>query len=121
MAPAKRFRDLDLLSGGEKSLAALALLFALHSYQRAPFLILDEVDAALDAHNVRALRRYLKQKADFQCIVISLKEALFTRSDSLVGVYKDRANDTSRTLSLGLNEYRRAAGELEEEIIELCN
>ncbi|WFC98827.1 Structural maintenance of chromosomes protein 1 [Malassezia yamatoensis] len=47
MPPMKRFRDMDQLSGGEKSIAALALLFAIHSYQPAPFFVLDEVDAAL--------------------------------------------------------------------------
>lgn len=47
MPPMKRFRDMDQLSGGEKTIAALALLFAIHSYQPAPFFVLDEIDAAL--------------------------------------------------------------------------
>ena len=47
MPPMKRFRPMDQLSGGEKSIAALALVFAIHSYRPAPFFVLDEVDAAL--------------------------------------------------------------------------
>lgn len=47
MPPMKRFRDMDQLSGGEKTMAALALLFAIHTFQPAPFFVLDEVDAAL--------------------------------------------------------------------------
>lgn len=48
MPPMKRFRDMEQLSGGEKTVAALALLFATHSFRPAPFFIMDEVDAALD-------------------------------------------------------------------------
>jgi len=53
MPPMKRFRDMDQLSGGEKTMAALALLFSIHSYRQAPFFVLDEVDAALDNVNVK--------------------------------------------------------------------
>lgn len=53
MPPMKRFRDMDQLSGGEKTMAALALLFSVHSYRQAPFFVLDEVDAALDNVNVK--------------------------------------------------------------------
>jgi hypothetical protein len=48
MPPMKRFRDMYQLSGGEKTVASLALLFAIHSYHPAPFFVMDEVDAALD-------------------------------------------------------------------------
>jgi structural maintenance of chromosome 1 len=56
MPPMKRFRDMDQLSGGEKTMAALALLFSIHSYRQAPFFVLDEVDAALDNVNVKKVR-----------------------------------------------------------------
>lgn len=48
MPPMKRFRDMEQLSGGEKTVAALSLLFAIHSFRPAPFFVMDEVDAALD-------------------------------------------------------------------------
>jgi structural maintenance of chromosome 1 len=53
MPPMKRFRDMEQLSGGEKTVAALALLFAIHSFHPAPFFVMDEVDAALDNINLR--------------------------------------------------------------------
>lgn len=49
-------RDMDQLSGGEKTMAALALLFSVHSFRQAPFFVLDEVDAALDNVNVKKVR-----------------------------------------------------------------
>ncbi len=54
--PGKRFMDMTHLSGGEKTVAALALLFAINSFSPAPFIVLDEVDAALDARNVAKVR-----------------------------------------------------------------
>jgi len=103
MPPAKRFRDMHLLSGGEKTLAALALVFAVHFYQKPPFMVLDEVDAPLDSYNVRSIRRYL-QKASFQAVVISLKDDFFSRADCLFGVYKDQADDQSGILSIQLKD-----------------
>jgi structural maintenance of chromosome 1 len=55
MPPMKRFRDMEQLSGGEKTVAALALLFAIHSFRPAPFFVMDEVDAALDNGTYRML------------------------------------------------------------------
>lgn len=52
VAPGKRFRPMDNLSGGEKTIAALALLFAVHGRNPAPFFVLDEIDAALDNTNI---------------------------------------------------------------------
>jgi structural maintenance of chromosome 1 len=62
MPPTKRFRDMEQLSGGEKTVAALALLFALHSYRPSPFFVLDEVDAALDATNVARVAHYVRSR-----------------------------------------------------------
>jgi len=61
--PMKRFREIEQLSGGEKTIAALALLFAIHTYRPAPFFVLDEVDAALDNVNVQRIARYIKHLA----------------------------------------------------------
>ncbi|KAJ7638242.1 condensin complex subunit SMC1 [Roridomyces roridus] len=107
MPPMKRFRDMDQLSGGEKTVAALALLFAIHSYQPAPFFVLDEVDAALDNTNVAKIANYISSQASdaFQFIVISLKGSLYERGKSLVGIYRDQEVNSSRTLTLDLTQY----------------
>lgn len=107
MPPMKRFRDMDLLSGGEKTIAALALLFAIHSFQPSPFFVLDEVDAALDNSNVNKIANYIKKYAgpNFQFIVISLKSSLFERSDALVGIYREQRENSSKTVTLDLRDY----------------
>jgi len=110
--PGKTMRSLGQLSGGEKTVAALALLFAVHSYRRAPFMVMDEVDAALDSGNVHKVSHYVRQRATHrdpasrvQCLVVSLKDAFFHKASSLIGVCKDvRAPVlTSRSLTLELD------------------
>uniref|UniRef100_A0A9J8CKH0 Structural maintenance of chromosomes protein n=2 Tax=Cyprinus carpio TaxID=7962 RepID=A0A9J8CKH0_CYPCA len=101
VAPGKRFRPMDNLSGGEKTVAALALLFAIHSYKPAPFFVLDEIDAALDNTNIGKVANYIKDQSvqNFQAIVISLKEEFYTKADSLIGVYPEvRITQTSCVL-----------------------
>lgn len=107
MPPLKRFRDIDFLSGGEKTIAALALLFTIHSFQPSPFFVLDEVDAALDNSNVSKIANYIRKNAgpNFQVIVISLKNSLFEKSDALVGIYREHQENCSKTVSLDLREY----------------
>jgi structural maintenance of chromosome 1 len=106
MPPMKRYRDMEYLSGGEKTIAALALLFAIHSYHPAPFFVMDEVDAALDNVNVLKLCNYIRQRSkDFQCIVISLKDMFFEKSESLVGICRDAPTNSSRTLTLDLTRF----------------
>jgi len=109
--PGKRFFPMDLLSGGEKSMASMALLFAMHSYQPPPFMILDEVDAPFDRKNTDSLVRYLN-KLKFQCLVISLKDTFFKNSDSLVGVYKDKLAQTSGVVTLPLRKLGDESREL---------
>jgi len=107
MPPMKRFRDMEQLSGGEKTVAALALLFAIHSYQPSPFFVLDEVDAALDNTNVAKVANYIRAQASdtFQFVVISLKGSLYERGHSLVGIHRDQDLNSSRTLTLDLTQY----------------
>ena len=120
MPPMKRFRDMDLLSGGEKTMAALALLFAIHSYQPAPFFVLDEIDAALDNSNVLKISNYIKKHAgpNFQFIVISLKSTLFENSDSLVGIYREQRENSSKTVTLDLRNYEDDHEEVSQQLHE---
>jgi len=111
MPPMKRFRDMEQLSGGEKTMAALSLLFAIHSYRPAPFFIMDEVDAALDNVNVLKVCNYIRQRSgDFQCIVISLKDMFYERSESLVGICRDVSSSASRSMTLDLTKFDRKSG-----------
>merc|ERR1712073_273578 len=87
VAPGKRFQPMSNLSGGEKTIAALALLFAVHSYQPAPFFVLDEIDAALDNTNIGKVASYIEsQKGSMNIMVISLKEEFYSHADALVGI-----------------------------------
>ena len=83
-------------------MAALALLFAIHSYQPSPFFVLDEVDAALDNTNVARIANYIHDHAapGMQFIVISLKNGLFQNSEALVGIYRDQVENSSKSLTL---------------------
>ncbi|PXF44817.1 Structural maintenance of chromosomes protein 1 [Gracilariopsis chorda] len=106
MPPTKRFRDMDQLSGGERTVAALALLFAIHDFRPSPFFVLDEIDAALDNLNVGRVSAYVRSRApDLQTIVISLKDSFYERADALVGIYRDLALQASRLLTLDLTEF----------------
>eukprot|EP00398_MALV-I-01_sp_L67-1_P000513 gene513-319_t len=93
MAPGNRIRDLSAMSGGERTMAACALLFALVSYRPPPFLVLDEVDAHLDAKNVDRLCNFFAKHAEFQTLVISLKDKFYASCDMLAGVYRHVLKD----------------------------
>lgn len=86
-------------------MAALALLFAIHSYQPSPFFVLDEIDAALDNTNVARIATYIHDHAapGMQFIVISLKTGLFQNSEALVGIYRDQADNSSNSLTLDVS------------------
>ncbi|KAM9245557.1 structural maintenance of chromosomes protein 1B [Leptosomus discolor] len=108
VAPGKRFMPMDCLSGGEKSVAALALVFAIHSFRPAPFFILDEIDAALDNTNIDKVSSFIREQAhqQLQMIVISLKEEFYSRADALIGVCPEHDDFMfSRVLTLDLTEY----------------
>merc|ERR1712061_265921 len=82
VAPGKRFQPMSNLSGGEKTIAALALLFAIHSYEPAPFFVLDEIDAALDNTNIGKVASYISDRTGrgMNVIVISLKDEFYAHS-----------------------------------------
>uniref|UniRef100_A0A672U0J1 Structural maintenance of chromosomes protein n=1 Tax=Strigops habroptila TaxID=2489341 RepID=A0A672U0J1_STRHB len=108
VAPGKRFMPMDSLSGGEKSVAALALVFSIHSFRPAPFFILDEIDAALDNTNIDKVSSFIREQAheQLQMIVISLKEEFYSKADALIGVCPEHDDIMfSRVLTLDLTEY----------------
>lgn len=83
----KRSQSLTLLSGGEKALTAIALLFALQSVRPSPFSILDEIEAALDDVNILRFTKYLRKLAgDMQFILITHRRETMEHSDSLYGI-----------------------------------
>uniref|UniRef100_A0A3Q1BKE6 SMC hinge domain-containing protein n=1 Tax=Amphiprion ocellaris TaxID=80972 RepID=A0A3Q1BKE6_AMPOC len=108
VAPGKRFMSMENLSGGEKAIAALAFIFAIHSFRPAPFFILDEVDAALDNSNIGKVTSFIREesKDNMQIIIISLKQEFFSRADALLGVYSTFDECMfSRILTLDLRPY----------------
>merc|ERR1712136_353739 len=118
VAPGKRFRPMDNLSGGEKTVAALALLFAIQSYHPAPFFVLDEIDAALDNTNIGKVASYIESRTgsiepgdQMNVIVISLKDEFYSHADGLIGVCPDNTDGenadclVSKVLSVDMTKY----------------
>ena len=85
--PGKKLQNMMQLSGGEKSLTAIALLFAIQSLKPSPFCLLDEIEAALDDSNVRRFAQYLNRLTkDTQFIVISHRKGTMEAADILYGI-----------------------------------
>ncbi|XP_031641184.1 structural maintenance of chromosomes protein 4 [Contarinia nasturtii] len=85
----KSWKNISNLSGGEKTLASLALVFALHYYKPSPLYFMDEIDAALDFKNVSIVANYIKERTkNAQFIIISLRSNMFELADYLTGIYK---------------------------------
>ncbi|TFK56417.1 hypothetical protein OE88DRAFT_1741296 [Heliocybe sulcata] len=99
MPPKKSWKNISHLSGGEKTLSSLALVFALHHFKPTPLYFMDEIDAALDFRNVSIVANYIKDRTkNAQFIIISLRNDMFELSHRLIGIYKT-ANQT-RSLSI---------------------
>ncbi|AMD22913.1 HHR144Wp [Eremothecium sinecaudum] len=99
MPPRKSWKDISNLSGGEKTLSSLALVFALHKYKPTPLYVMDEIDAALDFRNVSIVANYIKERTkNAQFIVISLRNNMFELAQSLVGIYKNDNKTRSVTI-----------------------
>lgn len=84
--PGKRLKNLNLMSGGEKTLTAIALMFAVIKAKPTPFCILDEVEAALDEANIERFSNYLKHFDDVQFALITHHKATMEHADVLYGV-----------------------------------
>jgi chromosome segregation protein len=101
--PGKRAQNVSLLSGGEKSLAAIALIFAILMYRPTPFLVLDEVDAALDDANTNLFNRLIKDiSGKSQVVMITHNKSTMEVADSLFGVTMQKQGISS-LVSVNLN------------------
>jgi chromosome segregation protein len=102
--PGKKLQNMTLLSGGEKSLAALALLFASFLIKPTPLCILDEADAALDESNTYKFSQMLKELAqNIQFIVVTHNRVTMEASDYIYGVTMEEPG-VSKVISLELAE-----------------
>ena len=102
--PGKKLQNLTLLSGGEKSLTAVALLFSILKIKPAPFCILDEIDAALDEANIGRYTNYLKTFCqDTQFVMITHRKTTMEMADVLYGVAMEE-DGISRLISVKLKD-----------------
>ena len=98
-----KFLDIHGLSGGEKSLTALAFIFAIQEYEPASFYVLDEVDAALDKHNSEKLSKLIREYSKkAQYIMISHNDSVISEADSLYGISMEKETGLSKVVSLKL-------------------
>ena len=101
--PGKKLQNMMLLSGGEKALTAIAILFAILKINPAPFCILDEIEAALDDINVNRFANYLKNfSKDTQFLVITHRKGTMEIADTVYGVTMEEKG-ISKLLSMNLN------------------
>jgi chromosome segregation protein len=101
--PGKRKQNVNLLSGGEKSLVAVALIFAILKYRPSPFLVLDEVDAALDDANTNLFNHLIKDVArQSQVVMITHNKSTMEVADTLFGVTMQKQGISS-LVSVNLN------------------
>lgn len=108
MPPKKSWRPIANLSGGEKTLASLALVFALHVFKPTPLYFMDEIDAALDFKNVSIVANYIQSKTQAaQFIVISLRNDMFELAHRLVGIYK--TSNCTKSIAIDNKDLRTQA------------
>ena len=102
--PGKKIQSLNLMSGGEKALSALALLFSIIRVKTIPFVILDEVEAALDEANVKRFGDYLNRfDKDSQFIVVTHRKGTMAAADSIYGVTMQESG-VSKIVSVKLKD-----------------
>lgn len=102
--PGKKLQNLSLLSGGEKALAAIALLFSILSVKPSPFCILDEIEAALDDANVERFAEFLKELSDdIQFIMITHRKGTMEIANNLYGVTMEEKG-VSKLVSVRLED-----------------
>ncbi|WIA28149.1 hypothetical protein OEZ86_010718 [Tetradesmus obliquus] len=102
--PKKSWKHIANLSGGEKTLSSLSLVFALHHYKPTPLYVMDEIDAALDFKNVSIVGHYIKERTkNAQFVIISLRNNMFELADRLVGIYK--TDNATKTVTINPHQF----------------
>jgi len=101
--PGKKLQNINLMSGGEKTMTAIALMFAVLKTKPTPFCILDEVEAALDDANIDRFAKYLRKFYDIQFAIVTHQKATMEHADVLYGVTMPEQG-ISKVLSLRLGD-----------------
>ncbi len=101
--PGKKLQNINLMSGGEKTMTAIALMFAVLKTRPTPFCILDEVEAALDDNNIERFSKYLHNFKDIQFTIVTHQKATMEHADVLYGVTMPE-HGISKVLSLRLGD-----------------
>ncbi len=104
--PGKKLQNLSLLSGGEKALTAIAILFSVLRVRPAPFCILDEIESALDDHNIDRFAAYLRNYAHTQFIIVTHRRGTMEAADVLYGVTMQEKG-VSKLLTMQLEDIRK--------------
>lgn len=102
--PGKKLQNLNLLSGGEKTMTAIAMMFAILKTKPTPFCILDEVEAALDDENIEKFSHYLINFKQTQFALITHQKATMEHADTIYGITMPE-HGVSKVLSLKLGNY----------------
>lgn len=101
--PGKKLQNINLMSGGEKTMTAIALMFAVLKAKPTPFCILDEVEAALDDNNIDRFSEYLRKFENIQFVLVTHQKATMEHADVLYGVTMAEQG-VSKLLSLKLGD-----------------
>lgn len=102
--PGKKLQNINLMSGGEKTMTAIALMFAVLKTKPTPFCILDEIEAALDDKNIDKFSHYLRKFAETQFALITHQKATMEHADVLYGITMPERG-ISKVLSLRMGDY----------------
>ncbi|MHA1846870.1 MAG: AAA family ATPase, partial [Promethearchaeota archaeon] len=108
----KPLNEISLLSGGEKSLTSLSLIFAIQQYQPSPLYILDEIDAALDDANASRVAELIKELSSrSQFIIVTHRDVTMMKADQILGV--TNVDGCTEVMNLDLSQISKIIAEIE--------